>query len=127
MRFDPEKIKEMKHFNQKLVLSPGQRVFSYAVQAMFEQIMSRIDIDAYAMYGIIWKAVIDFHEKEKLEYIHGNNMTVEERIRRTKGVHRLIENFLIDALEDPAEANQIRIIMVDIFDEYKKKIAYRDT
>ena len=126
IRFDQKKIEKIKAYNQQLVLSKNQRIVAYAVKAMYDQLISRIDIDSIAAYGIIWKAVIEFHEKEGIDYVHGDELGVDERIRRTRETHRLIEKYLIEALDNPEDdSEKIKQIMEEVFEEYKLNIAYR--
>lgn len=126
MKFNPERIAIMRKFNEQLTLTGNQRIIAYAVQAMFEQLASRVEIDHIAAYGLIWKSMIEFHETNGLKYIHGDEMEPEERIKRTKGVLEILENYLIATLERPEEQEEIKKIIADMFQEYKEHIAFRD-
>ncbi len=125
LKFKKDAIEELLIFSESLVLTEGQKKIKYVVQGMFNQMVNRIDIDSRIAYAFLWKAIINYHEENKLEYIHGNEMTPYKRRKRTMGTLLKLQEYMCDSLEREEDKKRIREAISSMYEEYCLLLANR--
>ncbi len=92
---------------------------------MAVQLMGRSALSQKVAYGLCMDALIEYYERNKIEYVHGNDLPVELRKKYTTDILYLIGKKLKQLLKAPDYEVYVDNLIEEMFEEYLKYLLER--